>query len=68
MKLLLENQTIELDEDGIYRIQARKRTRLFLIFPVRATVRAEVNSETGEIMKIKRPWWNFLARDEVEEG
>jgi len=68
IKARLENQTIELDEDGVYQVQTRKRARLFFIIPVRATVRAEVNSETGEIIRVRNPWWGFLARDEVEEA
>ncbi len=67
IKTRLENQTIELDEDGIYQIQGKKKARLFFIFPVRVQVRAEINSETGEIIKIRNSWWAFLARDEVEE-
>jgi len=63
----LENQTIELDENGIYQVQGRKRARLFFLFPVRIKVQAEINSETGEVIKIRNPWWGFLARDEVEE-
>lgn len=67
IKARLENQTIELDEDGVYQILARKRARLFGFISVRARVRAEVDSETGEVLRIKRPWWDFLASDENEE-
>jgi len=63
----LENQTMKLDEEGIYQVQARKRTRLFGFISVQAIVQAEVDSETGEVLKIRRPWWNFLAKDETEE-
>lgn len=66
IKARLENQTIELDEDGVYQIQARKKARLFAIFPVRAVIKAEIDSETGEVLRVKRPWWNFLVKDEVE--
>lgn len=64
----LENQTIELDEDGVYQIQAQKRARLFFIFPVREKVMAQINSETGEVIRVRNPWWGFLAKDEVEEA
>ncbi|MBA7681588.1 hypothetical protein ES703_89928 [subsurface metagenome] len=62
----LENQTIELDEDGVYQFRARKRARLFGFIRVRVKVRAEINSETGELVKIRNSWWAFLARDEGE--
>jgi hypothetical protein len=63
----LENQTLKLDENGIYQMRAEKRARLFGIFPVKATIQAEINSETGEIIRIKNPWWGFLAQDETEK-
>ena len=64
----LENQTIELDEDGIYRIQGKKKARLFFLFPVREKMRMQIDSETGEVIKIRNPWWGFLARDTEEEA
>lgn len=67
IKTRLENENVELDEDGYYQIDGEKRARLFLIIPVRERVRAEINSETGEIIKVRNPWWGFLARDRKEE-
>lgn len=60
----LENETIGLDENGTYRYQAHKRAKLLGFIPARVEVRGEINSETGEIIKIRNPWWAFLARDE----
>jgi len=63
-----ENENISLDENGIYQYQAEKRARLFLIFPVRVLVRAEINAETGEIVKLKEgKWWAFLTKDESQQ-
>jgi uncharacterized membrane protein YfhO len=67
IKLRLENQIIELDENGIYQIQSKKKARLFFLFPVRERVKIEIDSETGELIKIRNPWWGFLARDSDEE-
>jgi len=63
----LENQTIELDEEGIYQVRAQKRARLFFLIPVREKVRAQINSETGEIIRVRNSWWGFLASDVEEE-
>jgi len=63
----LEGYNITLDEDGYYRVQTKKKARLFLIVPVREKVKAQVNAETGEIIKVRNPWWGFLARDTREE-
>lgn len=61
-----ECDEMELDEDGIYQVQAQKRARLFLIIPIKEKVKAQVNSETGEIIRIRTSWWGFLARDVKE--
>ena len=62
-----ECENITLDEDGVYQVQAKKRARLFFIFPVTVRVNAEVNSKTGELVRVRNSWWSFLARDIVEE-
>ncbi|MFH1787731.1 MAG: hypothetical protein ABH811_03000 [archaeon] len=62
-KARLENYEIELNEDGYYEVQAKKRSRLFLIVPVKEKIRTRINSETGEVVKIRTSWWGFLAKD-----
>lgn len=66
-KAKLEEQIIELDKEGIYQVQSKKQARLFGLIPVRERVRVELNSETGEIIRIRNSWWGFLARDVKEE-
>ncbi len=63
----LEKENISLDEDGTYQYRAEKKARLFLVFPVKVLVRAEIDPETGEIIKVKGKWWQFLAKDEAGE-
>jgi hypothetical protein len=58
-----EEHNITLDEDGYYRVQSKKKARLFFLIPVREKVKTQVHAETGEIIKIRNPWWGFLARD-----
>lgn len=67
LKRALENENISLNEDGTYQYNAENKARLFLLFPVKVAVNAEVNSETGEIVKIKKSWWAFMARDESQQ-
>jgi len=67
IKAMLENENIRLDENGTYQYDGQKKARLFFIIPVRVAVKAEIDSETGELIKIKvTKWWAFLAKD-VEE-
>jgi hypothetical protein len=63
-----ENENITLDENGIYGYKGDKKARLFAFIPVTIMVRAEIDPETGNIIKIsKNPWWAFLAKDEINE-
>lgn len=63
----LGNESIFLDENGTYQYQAEKKAKLFFIFPINVSVQAEINPETGEVLKLKNPWWSFLAQDDKEE-
>lgn len=57
-----EENDIELENDGNYKMEVKKKAKLFWIFSVKEKVKAEVNSENGET-KTSSPWWGFLARD-----
>jgi hypothetical protein len=59
----LETKSMNLTEEGRYDIEARKRARLFFLFNVHERVNAEVDAETGEIIRTRNSWWGFLARD-----
>jgi len=59
----LNNTNITLNEDGTYQIEARKRARLLWAIPVQERVNAQVDAETGEILRQRNSWWGFLARD-----
>ena len=62
----LEDEEIELDEDGIYKYRAIKRVKTFGFIRAKARIRAEINSETGELVKIRNSWWAFFASEEGE--
>jgi eight-cysteine-cluster-containing protein len=62
-----ENENITLNENGTYEYEGKKEARLFFIFPVKVKVNSELDSETGNITKIKVPWWAFLAKDKSSE-
>jgi hypothetical protein len=65
-RLQLYNESINLTDEGYYQVQTKKKARLFWLIPVRENMRAQVDAETGEIIKIRNPWWGFLARDNRE--
>ena len=61
---LHEEFAIDLIE-GEYRIETKKYSRLFAIFPVKKRVNIIADPEIGEILDINEPWWSFLAKDEL---
>lgn len=66
-RVRLQNQNITLNENGEYEVQARKRARLLWMIPVQERVRAQVDAETGEVIRQRNSWWGFLARDTSDE-
>ena len=63
----LNNTNITLNENGEYEYRAEKESRFLGLFKVREKVEWYINSETGEILRERTPWWGFLARDVEEE-
>jgi len=67
------NCTIELKEVPVrnekhlaYEVQAERHSRVLGLFKAKMKVRAEVNAETGEVIRIGKPWWAFLATEPEE--
>ena len=64
------NCSVELKEVGIgnktrlaYVLETEKDSRLFLLFNKKMKAVAEIDAETGEVIKIRKPWWGFLAKE-----
>lgn len=57
--------TITLKEVGqnksVYVAEAEKEGKFLGMFKTKAKVSAEIDSETGEVIKTYKPWWGFLA-------
>ncbi|MDP3026207.1 MAG: hypothetical protein Q8N63_00750 [Nanoarchaeota archaeon] len=63
-KLKLTDATssnIVLNEDGTYEMTINGKYRVLWLFPKKTTVVSEINSETGEVTVLKKPWWKFRA-------
>jgi len=63
----LNNTNITLNENGEYEYEAEKEARFLGLFKVKEKVKWFIDSETGEILRERGPWWGFLARDIEEE-
>ncbi len=46
---------------GRYEVRAKKKARIFGLFETNMNVEAEVDAETGEVVRSNKPWWAFLA-------
>ncbi len=64
------NCTIQLKEVGQgnetrvnYELKAKKTYKVLGLFKNSEEVSSEVDSETGEVVSSKRPWWSFLASE-----
>jgi len=51
---------------AVYEVQAQRNSKVFGIFSVRMQVQAQVDAETGEIIRVNKPWWAFLAVESEE--
>lgn len=63
------NCSIELKEVGkqlAYEIQAERHAKLLGMFRKKMQVKAQVDAETGELIKVKKAWWAFLASEPEE--
>lgn len=68
-----ENCTIELKEVGVgnqlkiaYELKTQRSARILGLFRARMEVRAQVDADTGEIIRVRKPWWAFLAFEPEE--
>ena len=67
------NCTIELKEVGkgnqtriAYEIQIQRHAKLLGMFRLKMQTKSQVDAETGELIRVKKPWWAFLAIEPEE--
>ena len=68
-----EECTIELKEVGTgeqvrmaYELKSQRNSKVFGMFNAKMDVEAQVDAETGELIKSNKPWWAFLASEKEE--
>ncbi len=49
-----------------YEVKAQKQSRVLWLFKKRMQVQSQINAETGKIIRVKKPWWAFLAKEDDE--
>ena len=66
--------SIELKEVGknqeekqlAYEIQIQRHSRILGIFQKKMQVQAQISAENGELIRVKKPWWAFIAVEPAE--
>ena len=59
----LEEVDIKLDENEIYQIHGKKKAMLFFLIPVRENIEGQADSETGNVIIIKKgSWWGLFSK------
>jgi hypothetical protein len=51
----------------VYEIQRERKAKVFGFIGSKMKVGAEVDAETGEVLRINKPWWAFLASEPEED-
>jgi hypothetical protein len=44
-------------------LKAKKAGRFLGLFKTRMNVEAEVDADTGEVVRTRKPWWAFLVAE-----
>ncbi len=61
------NLTLKEEKNQLkYEMQLQRHSRILAIFQKKMQIRTEIDAETGEIIKIRKPWWAFLATEPKE--
>jgi len=68
------NCSIELKEVGkgentqlAYELKTQRKAKFLGLFGSKMQVKAQIAAENGEVIKIDKPWWAFLASEPAEE-
>jgi uncharacterized membrane protein YkoI len=61
------NLTLKEEKNKLrYEMQLERHARILAIFQKKMQIRTEIDAETGEVTKIAKPWWAFLATEPKE--
>lgn len=55
------------DATMAYELKTQRKSKFLGIFNSNMDVEAQVDAETGEIIKVNKPWWSFLATEPTQE-
>lgn len=61
---LKKDVIIELKDTGklIYEITGEKEVKILALFKTEMQVKTQIDAQTGNVDKIEKPWWSFLAK------
>lgn len=57
-KVLVESSQLT---NSVYKISGFKNVKLLGIKSMKMKVKIEIDAQTGNILKLEKPWWRFLV-------
>ena len=57
-------QDITLEESSrapVYRVFGAREAKILFFIPVSVPIETQVSAQTGDVVSVQKPWWNFLA-------
>ena len=63
-QLKLKDYEIELKDVGkpVYEVVGNKEVKLIGLFRIKMKIKSQIDTETGDIEEIEKPWWSFLVK------
>jgi len=55
------------EKKAAYEVKAKKEVKALGFIKAQMKVRAQIDAETGEVVKTRNAWWGFLAKKNLEE-
>lgn len=52
---------LKIEREPVYEIEGIKKGKLLFIFPVDILTKSQINAENGRILRLEKPWWDFLV-------
>ncbi|MBU0456664.1 MAG: VCBS repeat-containing protein [Nanoarchaeota archaeon] len=63
-KLNAEIKSVKADEEKEeYLVEGTRKVKLFGIFSIEEKIKLKVSFKTGEVISVKKPWWDFIASE-----
>jgi len=64
--IVLKEVPVEENKIAAYELQVQRPARILGLIRTKMKVKTQVSAENGEVIRVKKPWWAFLAYEPEE--